>query len=162
MKALVEDHFCILKVGPWLTFAYREALFAIEGMELELLGKGNADLSNLGNTLEKVMVKEPGYWKSYYHGEESEKFFKRKYSFSDRSRYYWPGQELEDAKNKLCKNLTHYRIPLSLLSQFMPIQFYQACEGKIAIQPKDLIHSHIRTVAGIYARACDMAGNTNE
>lgn len=162
LKALVEDHFSILKVGPWLTFAYREALFALEAMELEILGKNHADLSKLGYTLERVMVKEPRYWKSYYHGDENEKFFKRKYSFSDRSRYYWPNQEIEDAKNRLCKNLTRNRIPLSVLSQFMPIQFYQVCEGKIATHPKDLVHSHIRTVAGIYARACGLTRNENK
>jgi D-tagatose-1,6-bisphosphate aldolase subunit GatZ/KbaZ len=108
------------------------------------------------------MVKEPRYWKSYYQGDEDEKFFKRKYSFSDRSRYYWPNQELEDAKNRLFKNLTHYRIPMSVLSQFMPVQFYQVGEGKIAICPEDLVQSHIRTVAGIYARACGLTRNENE
>src|SRR6185295_18243387 len=29
LKELVEDHFAILKVGPWLTFAVREAVFAL-------------------------------------------------------------------------------------------------------------------------------------
>ena len=161
LSAMVEDHFCILKVGPWLTFAYREGLFALEAIELEMLGKNHPGLSKLGITLEKVMVKEPGYWKSYYQGDENEKFFKRKYSFSDRSRYYWHDQELEDAKKRLFINLTHYRIPLSVLSQFMPVQFYQVGEGKIAICPEDLVQSHIRTVAGIYARACGLTRKEN-
>jgi D-tagatose-1,6-bisphosphate aldolase subunit GatZ/KbaZ len=161
LKSLVEDHFCILKVGPWLTFAYREALFALETMESEILGKDHADLSKLSNVLEKEMIKEPRYWKSYYHGNENEKLFKRKYSFSDRSRYYWPNQELEVAKTRLYNNLTLNKIPLSLLSQFMPDQFYSVCEGEIGLHPKDLVHSHIRTVAGIYARACGLVRNEN-
>ncbi len=61
--------------------------------------------------------------------------------------YYWPDQELDDAKNTLYMSLSRHKIPLSLLSQFMPIQFYQVCEGEITIHPKDLVHSHIRTVA---------------
>jgi len=156
LKALVKEHFCILKVGPWLTFAYREALFALESMELEILGKNHSDLSKLSNTLDNVMLKEPRYWKSYYHGEEKQREFKRKYSFSDRSRYYWPDKELNEAKNRLYLNLSRHKIPLSLLSQFMPFQFYQVCEEKITIHPKDLVHSHIRTIAGIYARACGL------
>jgi D-tagatose-1,6-bisphosphate aldolase subunit GatZ/KbaZ len=161
LKALVEDHFCILKVGPWLTFKYREALFALEAMELEILGKNHANLSGLGNTLEKVMMRAPKYWESYYHGTEHEKLFKRKFSFSDRSRYYWPNQELSDAKNRLFKNLTQNRIPLSVLSQFMPVQFSQVCEENITSHPIDLVHSHIRTVAGIYSRACGLSGNNS-
>ena len=157
LKALVEDHFCILKVGPWLTFAYREALFALESMESEIMGKNHAELSKLGDTLDKVMAKEPRYWKSHYFGDENEKFIKRKYSFSDRSRYYWLNQELEDAKIKLYYNLTHNIIPLSLLSQYMPAEFYQVCDGKISVHPKDLVQSHIRTVAGIYARTCGLS-----
>ena len=156
LKALVEDHFGILKVGPWLTFSYRESLFALEAMELEILGKNHSDLSNLSTTLERIMINNPKYWEPYYHGDENEKSFKRKFSFSDRSRYYWPNSEVEDAKKKLYANLTKNRIPLSLLSQFMPEEFYHVSAGHIPVHPQDLVYSHIRRVAGIYARACGL------
>ena len=159
LKAMVEDHFGILKVGPWLTFAYREALFALETMELEILGKNYPYLSGLSATLEKIMIKMPEYWEPYYHGNENEKTFKRKYSFSDRSRYYWPNSEVGDAKKKLYQNLIKNKIPLSLLSQFMPEEFYQVCAGHIPVHPQDLVYSHIRRVAGIYARACGLTSN---
>lgn len=161
LKLLVDDHFCILKVGPWLTFAYREALFALEAMEIELLGKTNEDLSNLQNTMDEVMLKEPKYWKKYYQGDKNQKAFKRKYSFSDRSRYYWPMTELQPAKKRLFENLSKNRIPLSLLSQFMPVQFYQVCEGIIEPYPGELVTSHIRTVTGIYSRACRLSKSIN-
>ena len=157
LRALVEDHFCILKVGPWLTFAYREALFALESMEIEILGKDHKSLSNLSATLEEAMIKEPKYWEKYYPGDEKQKYFKRKYSFSDRLRYYWPMAELESAKNRLFENLNKNEIPTSLLSQFMPVQFYQVSEGTIAAKPKELVHSYIQTVAGIYSRACGLS-----
>lgn len=35
---MVRDHLAILKVGPWLTFAFREAVFALAEMEEEWLG----------------------------------------------------------------------------------------------------------------------------
>lgn len=157
LKALVEDHFCILKVGPWLTFAYREALFALESIEIELLGDGYQGLSKIRETLEQVMLKEPVYWNKYYHGDEKLQMFKRKYSFSDRSRYYWPNSELNTAQNILFKNLHDNKIPLSLLSQFMPVQFYKVCEGILEIDPEQLVHDHIRTVTGIYSRACGLS-----
>ena len=37
LRALVQDHFAFLKVGPELTFAFREAVFALEAIERELL-----------------------------------------------------------------------------------------------------------------------------
>lgn len=154
LAKLVEGHFCILKVGPWLTFAYREALSSLEAMEIEIMGARNENLSRLGETLEKAMMDEPKYWKPYYPGNEQQQAFKRKYSFSDRARYYWPIKEVELAKNKLFENLNNNEIPLSLLSQFMPVQFYQVCKGLIKATPTDLVHSHIQTVTGIYSRAC--------
>jgi D-tagatose-1,6-bisphosphate aldolase subunit GatZ/KbaZ len=103
------------------------------------------------------MLEEPKYWKKYYPGDEKQQFFKRKYSFSDRLRYYWPNTELDSAKNKLFENLKKNKIPTSLLSQFMPIQFYQVCEGLITTEPKELVHSYIQVVTGIYSRACGLS-----
>ena len=87
---LVKDHYCILKVGLWVTFAFREALFDLESMEKELLEGSSVKLSGLKDTLEAVMMDKPNSWKKYYPGTEAQQLFKRKYSFSDRSRYYWP------------------------------------------------------------------------
>ncbi len=38
---LVHDHFAILKVGPALTFALREAIFALAQIEQELIAPEN-------------------------------------------------------------------------------------------------------------------------
>lgn len=162
LKALVEDHFCILKVGPWLTFAYREALFALEAMEIEILGKNHTELSKLRETLEKAMVGEPKYWEKYYPGDEKQQSFKRKYSFSDRLRYYWPMKELGLARHQLFENLRLNKIPSSLLSQFMPTQFYQVSEGLISKDPEELVHSYIQTVTGIYSRACGLSSVSSQ
>jgi D-tagatose-1,6-bisphosphate aldolase subunit GatZ/KbaZ len=161
LKQLVEDHFCILKVGPWLTFAYREALFVLEAMEVELLGRNNPRLSKLSSILDTTMVNDPRHWKSYYQGDQHEMSFKRKYSFSDRSRYYWPDPAVQKAITELHLNLTVNNIPLSLLSQFMPGSFYKVVNKMINPFPKELTYNHIRTVAGIYARACGLSRNDN-
>ncbi|QEN09805.1 D-tagatose-bisphosphate aldolase, class II, non-catalytic subunit [Oceanispirochaeta crateris] len=157
LTQLVKDHYCILKVGPWLTFAYREALFALESMEIELLGhQRGVKLSGLKATLEKVMQENPGYWKKYYPGTAEQQHFKRKYSFSDRSRYYWPNKELQASVALLKKNLNEGGISLSLLSQYMPNQYTAVQEGQIKLSAEELIISRIRDVAGVYARACGL------
>lgn len=157
LQSLVEGHFAILKVGPWLTFAYREALFALELMEIELMGKEYEGLSRLRETLERTMLKNPMYWDSYYQGNEKQRSFKRKFSFSDRSRYYWPMKEPENARKKLFENLKKNNIPSSLLSQYMPIQFYQVCEGVIEPKPEQLVQSYIQVITSIYSRACGLS-----
>ena len=156
---LVADHFCILKVGPWLTYSYREALFSLADMEKELIQeKGNR--SNLEVILEEVMLSSaPNYWEKYYHGTEQEKYFRRKYSFSDRSRYYWTNDRLSQAVNKLLSNLSEKEIPLSLISQYMPNLFMPVSEGFIRKNPYDLIIAHIRNTIAAYARACGFTGN---
>ena len=157
LKALVEDHFCILKVGPWLTFAYREALFSLESMEVEIMGAGNDDLSRLRDTMDRVMLQDPKHWKKYYPGTEIQQLFKRKYSFSDRSRYYWPDESINAARNKLIDNLRKNKIPLSLISQFMPYQFYEVLNGKLANDPMELVLDYIKLISGIYSRACGLS-----
>jgi D-tagatose-1,6-bisphosphate aldolase subunit GatZ/KbaZ len=154
LTELVEDHFCILKVGPWLTFAYREALFALAAMERELVRK--EDQSGLEETLEEVMNAAPGYWEKYYRGPEEERRFKRRFSFSDRSRYYWTNPRLQGAVETLLANLSARKLPLSLISQYLNGQFMPVSEGLVQARPRDLLIAHVRDVLGIYARACGM------
>jgi D-tagatose-1,6-bisphosphate aldolase subunit GatZ/KbaZ len=63
-RALVRDHFAILKVGPALTFALREALFALAQMENELIAPEQR--SHVLQVIDEVMLNEPEYWKKYY------------------------------------------------------------------------------------------------
>jgi len=157
LTQLVGDHFAILKVGPWLTFAYREAVFALSCIEDELLKTGSHIApSRIKEILDRVMMENPGYWKKYYPGSETQQAFKRKYSFSDRSRYYWPDTLIQESINRLTANLQKLEIPLSLLSQFLPAQFLEVTDGKTANRPMDLIYSKIRNVIGIYSRACGL------
>jgi len=117
LQNLVRDHFAILKVGPALTFAFREAVFTLAMIENELIAKDQR--SDIIQVLDDVMVKHPDHWKKYYHGTDAERAFKRKYSLSDRARYYWVQPEVQDAITRLMKNLTDKTLPYSLLSQFV-------------------------------------------
>jgi D-tagatose-1,6-bisphosphate aldolase subunit GatZ/KbaZ len=75
---LVEDGFAILKVGPALTFAMREALCALEDMESQLIPEIRR--SFLTRVIEKVMLREPASWKPYYGGGAAEQRLLRLYS----------------------------------------------------------------------------------
>lgn len=116
LRSLVSGHFAILKVGPALTFAFREAVFALAQIENELIASDAR--SNVVQVLDAVMVKHPEHWKKYYHGTEAEQAFKRRYSLSDRARYYWVQPEVQGALEKLMRNLGGDILPYSLLSQF--------------------------------------------
>ncbi len=158
LRAMVEDHFCILKVGPWLTFALREALFALEAIEREVLARDHglsaAAPSALRAALDAAMLARPEHWSPYYAGDPGEQSLKRAFGFSDRSRYYWPAPEVQSAVARLESNLRSTRLPLSLLSQHMARQYELVREGRIAADPRSLAESHVREVLEIYAHAC--------
>ncbi|HBE79035.1 MAG TPA: D-tagatose-bisphosphate aldolase, class II, non-catalytic subunit [Firmicutes bacterium] len=155
LAEMVRDHFAILKVGPALTFAFREAVFALEMMEIEwLAGKKSISLSGLRSVLEKIMSEQPAYWQKHYHGDALYLKYARKYSFSDRSRYYWLHSDVNNALQILLRNLSQTTIPLTLLAQFMPQQYQAVMQGEINNNPIDLIHHRIMEVTSIYASAC--------
>lgn len=151
LKQMVEDHFAILKVGPWLTFAFREAVFALALIEEEYLsGRKNINLSNLFKVIEERMLKEPVYWEKYYKGDEYIRKFKRKYSYSDRIRYYWSDSSVKEALAVLLKNLTVNKIPGSLISQYLPEEYKLIKDRCLTENPEELIIKRISDVLDIY------------
>lgn len=155
LSELVRDHFAILKVGPWLTFAYREAVFGLAMIERELFrDRPGVTLSRVRQTLDAEMLQNPGYWKSYYKGSERDVALARAYSFSDRSRYYWPAKPVQEEVELLLRNLSSVSIPLTLLSQYLPLEYQAVRESRVANRAGALIYEHIRQVLRQYADAC--------
>jgi D-tagatose-1,6-bisphosphate aldolase subunit GatZ/KbaZ len=156
LKQMVEDHFAILKVGPWLTFALREAVFALAAMENEWLGnKSDVNLSGIVDTIENAMVENPKYWQKHYHGGDQELRYARRYSYSDRVRYYWPQPKIQKALKLLLENLSQHPVPLTLLSQYMPRQYHSVRAEKITNSPVEIIRDKIMEVTSCYAYACN-------
>lgn len=143
LRELVEDGVGILKVGPGLTFAMREAMFALENIEKELIYGTDTEPSKFAEVLDAEMLKNDKNWKKHYQGTELEIRLKRKYSFSDRCRYYMPTPAVEAAADRLLTNLRILGIPLNLLSQFMPIQYTKVREGYLKNDPVELIEDRI-------------------
>lgn len=156
LAALVRDHWAVLKVGPGLTFALREALFALAAIEDETVSADRR--SRLPDVLEETMLTDPRWWQGYYEGSEEEQRLARRYSYSDRSRYYWPTPELTAATEQLLDNLEEHPIPLPLLSQHLPDQYRRVRAGLLALQPRALVVDHVRDVLRDYAFACGEEG----
>lgn len=154
-REMVEDGIAILKVGPALTFALREALFAMAKIENELFtDAGDIRPSGFIDVLENTMLKSPDNWKKHYHGNEDRLRLARKYSFSDRCRYYLPVPEVKEAVATMLRNLNTVKIPLTLLSQFMPIQYTKIRNGMLDNNPESLIKDRVVNCIDEYIYGC--------
>ncbi len=154
LKQMVEDGFAILKVGPALTFTLREGLYILNHIEQELYdGVYDRQLSNLILIVEEVMKDNPDNWKGYYNGNRRDLKLARKYSLSDRSRYYWSNPVIQKSVELLIKNLGQKEIPLPLISQFMPLQYKKIRNGTLKNEPLALVKDRIKELLEDYRKA---------
>ncbi len=103
LAALVADGFAILKVGPALTFALREALYGLDHIAGALVGP--ADGESLRDVMERAMTENPRHWAGYYGGGPTEQRLLRHFSLSDRIRYYWAKPQAVQAVDRLLEQL---------------------------------------------------------
>ncbi len=151
LTRLVADGWAVLKVGPGLTFALREALFALARIEDEIVE--DSQRSRLVEVVEEEMLAEPKWWKSYYEGSEAEQALARRYSYSDRVRYYWPRPAVAAAQQQLLDNLISTAIPLPLLSAHLPDQYTKVRDGHLALDPRQIAMDRVRDVLRVYSAA---------
>lgn len=153
LKALVEDHFAILKVGPGLTFALREALWALSDIasELDIMPEGS-----LKDAMLEAMTRDPRYWKAYYLDADRRQF-DLQFSLSDRIRYYWSTPEATRACTQLLERLAAVKVPLTLVSQYLPVQYAAIRDGRLRNDPRELALDGVAQVLRRYADACNPA-----
>ncbi|HXD83666.1 MAG TPA: D-tagatose-bisphosphate aldolase, class II, non-catalytic subunit [Rudaea sp.] len=151
LAALVRGHFAILKVGPGLTFALRETLWALSFIEDEILPASKR--SNLRDVVLGVMRAEPKYWNAYYT-DESRLTLDLQYSLSDRVRYYWVHPAIRAACDTLLRNFGNAALPLALLNQYLPRQYDAVRAGRLRNSADDLLHAGVTRVLRDYTRAC--------
>lgn len=143
LASLVENHFFFLKVGPELTFRFREAVWALAEIEAKM--KLN-DPSHIREIIIQRMSDAPGNWQDYYSGTDADVSHLRIYSYSDRIRYYWADDAVSDALSKLMANLSDKQLPETLVSQsFMGLEF-----GEIPTDADKLMEDHINRCVGRY------------
>jgi D-tagatose-1,6-bisphosphate aldolase subunit GatZ/KbaZ len=150
LTELVRDRFCILKVGPALTFALREALYGLDLIASEIAPGYPARA--LASAMETLMVAEPRWWEPYYPGDAREQRVLRHYSYSDRIRYYWPHPDAKAAVERLKAALARVAIPAPVLQQFLPRLAPTALEGEEIFDR--LIIASIDDVLAQYEAAC--------
>jgi D-tagatose-1,6-bisphosphate aldolase subunit GatZ/KbaZ len=156
LREMVRDGVGILKVGPALTFAYREAIYALELVEKEVYKtKPYVRLSNIKNVVEGVMLDNPSNWEKHYHGTRTDIAISMSFSYSDRCRYYMTDPCVDEAVDVLINNINNAKIPLTLISQYMPNQYQHLRSNKsstvnaqwlIKDKIKDLINDYIYAI----------------
>lgn len=152
LAALVEDHWAVLKVGPGLTFALREAFVALGHIESELVSSG--ERAGLLEAMERRMLEEPRWWAPYYTGDATAQRIARRWSYSDRMRYYWPDPEVAAAQSRLLARLDALAIPETLVRQYLPRQYDRVRDGSLPLSAHALVVDHIRDELRPYAAAC--------
>ncbi len=150
LGALVQDGFVILKVGPWLTFAMREALYGLDAIARFL----RRQTRSLIDAMEQVMLTQPADWQPYYGGAADRQYVARHFSYSDRIRYYWPQPQARAAVDSLLATLADVELPETLISQCLPRLYERVRSGSLAAEPRALIAESIKDVLRTYAAAC--------
>ncbi|WMT92657.1 D-tagatose-bisphosphate aldolase, class II, non-catalytic subunit [Pelagibacterium sp. H642] len=148
LAGLVEDGFAILKVGPWLTFALREALYGLDLIAQEMFGQ-----SSLRSGMEALMNSEPSHWQRYYHGDATAQRIQRHYSYSDRIRYYWAKPEAQQLLDELLARFGEQPIPETLISQYLSPVWPAVAAGKVPTSRRELLLHAVKVVLMKYASA---------
>jgi D-tagatose-1,6-bisphosphate aldolase subunit GatZ/KbaZ len=151
LAALVRDGFAILKVGPGLTFALREALYGLDHIASVLEGRLGA--AELQEAMEGLMLAEPGHWQKYYHGTADELRIQRHFSYSDRIRYYWPDERALSAVQRLRERLAGRKIPETLISQYLGALYPAVSAGRVPAEPSALVIAAVQAVLASYRDA---------
>ena len=152
LARLVTDGFAILKVGPGLTFALREALYGLDQIA-GVLDPGWGEHS-LMTAMEKEMLANPAYWQSHYRGDPDDQRVLRHFSYSDRIRYYWAAPAPQEAVRRLLDRLMGTGIPEPLISQFLPTLYPRVASGTLDPVPRTLVLEAVRDILRVYAAAC--------
>jgi D-tagatose-1,6-bisphosphate aldolase subunit GatZ/KbaZ len=152
LTELVDDHWAVLKVGPGLTFALREGLFALAAIEDQLVPA--TERSDLLAVIDAVMLADPGTWIRYYEGTSDEQRIARRFSYSDRLRYSLPAPAIEAAVDRLLANLSAAGIPEPLVSQYLPDQYARLRRGLVSADPRELLLDRVRDALRPYSAAC--------
>ncbi|MBN9235460.1 D-tagatose-bisphosphate aldolase, class II, non-catalytic subunit [Mesorhizobium hungaricum] len=150
LSALVDDGFAILKVGPGLTFALREALYGLDIIADVL--SDTAPKGSLATTMEAVMLENPGHWASHYPGDRKEQRLLRHFSYSDRIRYYWPDARARVAVEQLFARFDR-DIPETLVSQYLSRLHSRVVTGKVMPRPRELCLAAIQEALAPYRAA---------
>jgi len=111
---LAQLGFAFQKVGPALTFAYRQAVYALDSLRQQA---NWASTEPLFAVMERVMLADPGYWQGHYHGSSGDLRVERHFGLADRIRYYWPHPDAQAGVAAVLADLAGRNLPEPMLWQ---------------------------------------------
>jgi D-tagatose-1,6-bisphosphate aldolase subunit GatZ/KbaZ len=136
--------FAFQKVGPALTFAWREAVYALDTLS-EMAGWGPAILRP---AMERLMLSDRGAWQGHYHGSDLE--LQRHFGLADRIRYYWPRPQAQAALAALRDRLAGRDLPLPLLWQAFPQDVLDRADAIPGDRVTALCHARVEAALAPY------------
>jgi D-tagatose-bisphosphate aldolase class II non-catalytic subunit len=151
LSDLVQDGFGILKVGPGLTFALREALYGLDRIADEILPNRGEPLRDM---MERLMLEKPGQWARYYTGSAAHQRLQRHFSYSDRIRYYWSDPIAKDAVARLLMAFGTSALPETLISQYLAAAWPEVMTGRTAPVAPSLLRAAVARTLAPYFTAC--------
>ncbi len=141
---LARRHFTFLKVGPALTFAYREALYALDAVRQWYMPTAEA----LTQVMERLMKANPEIWKAHFQTDGEDLRQLLHFSYSDRIRYLWPQPAARSAVNVLLDSLEKIVPMPSLLHQHFSAEVITRAE---ALTCRGMTWPHAYLTAEIHA-----------
>jgi D-tagatose-1,6-bisphosphate aldolase subunit GatZ/KbaZ len=134
----------------------RQTLWALAAIAREL--PGGAEEEDLRSVAIETMCADPRHWRSHYRDAGRERL-DMQYSLSDRIRYYWAYPQLQRACASLLARLRRAPVPLTLLSQYMPVQYESVRAGRLHATVDELLHEGIALALRPYIQACSSGGH---
>lgn len=144
--ALAQRHFAVLKVGPALTFAYRQAVYALDGVAAWLAPDTARD--PIAPVMEALMLENPRNWAKHYAGDAATLKLLRHFSYADRIRYYWAQPRAVEVVTQLLASLATAKPPAPLLEQYFAPEVIARAERLEARSPewaRALIYAQVQT-----------------
>jgi D-tagatose-bisphosphate aldolase class II non-catalytic subunit len=148
---LARRHFAILKVGPALTFAYRQAMYSLDA--ILAYSQPPSNRRKLPEVLEEFMLEQPKHWQSHYMGSDETRRLLRHFGYADRIRYYWTVPQVASLVEAIEAQFNALNIPTPMLLQFFSPSVLDRAEKLRAsgcTPAKALIHSEIQSALDPY------------
>lgn len=137
-RRLAELGFAFQKVGPALTFAFRQAVFALDAVRRYLGGSGD-----LPATMLDVMQADPKHWSSHYAKTGPDLHVQCLFGLADRMRYYWPHPAAQAALRSLFDDLDQ-PLPEPMLWQVFAPQVLDRAETLGGMGAQHLVEAQIQ------------------
>lgn len=144
---LAQLGFAFQKVGPALTFAWREALYALDTIRAQ---NGWSTGPSLPDTMEAVMLANPAYWQAHIHGTTADPRTERHFGLADRIRYYWPDPKAQAAVQRLFAELADKRLPDPLLAAYFSASELASARESRHPLPRALALARVQTALSPY------------